>query len=81
MKCNAVGKVRLVPIEVGFWISVFLVVDAVAFPLTPLFLYTTSITLLPGTLIPDFLLEPALSRPLVHNVWMEQIAGERRRLL
>lgn len=31
VKCNVIGKVELVPTAVGFWISVFLVMDVVLF--------------------------------------------------
>lgn len=81
MKCNAIGKVVFVPTEVDFWISVFLITDAALSLLPPFFSCTTSITLLPGTLLPDFLWEPALSHPLVHTVYMEQTPGMSRRLV
>lgn len=47
------------------------------FPLTIFFLNfcTISITLHPGTIVCDFLWEPALSWSLVHKVWMEQLSG------
>lgn len=71
VKCNVIGKVELVPTAVGFWISVFLVMDVVLFFLILCFC-ATAITLLPGTVVLDFLWEPALPDPF-HKVWVERI--------
>lgn len=76
------GKWGLVPAGVGFSISVFLVMDAVFIPPNHFFknFCTTSITLHPGTIVCDFLWEPALSWSLIHKVWMEQLSGVSIRL-